>query len=124
MPSGKRSKPFDAAQYLGSDEEIAEYLNEALLTADIDVITRAIGVAAKARGMTEVARQTGLSRESLYKALSGDVHPQFETIALVLQALGLQLRVEPATKIKSRLGYRFLTVLEDFGLSAPTLESL
>jgi len=96
--SRKRSKAFDAADYLDSDEAIADYLNEALLTADMEVITRAIGAAAKARGMTEVARESGLSRESLYKALSGEGHPQFETIALVLQALGLQLRVEPATE--------------------------
>ncbi len=67
-----------------------------MLTGDIEVITHAIGVAAKARGMSGIAKQTGLSRESLYKALSGDGHPQFETITLVLQALGLQLRVEPA----------------------------
>lgn len=92
----KKSKPFDAAKYLGSDELIAEYITEALYSGNIDVITRAIGAAAKARGMSEIARQTGLSRESLYKALGGEGHPQFETIALVLQALGLQLRVEPA----------------------------
>jgi len=92
----KRSKPFDAAKYLDSDEAVAEYISEALLTGDIDTVTHAIGVAAKVRGMTEIARQTGLSRESLYKALSGQGHPQFETIALVLQALGLRLRAEPA----------------------------
>jgi|SRR4051794_12692365 probable addiction module antidote protein len=94
--SARKPKPFDAAKYLTSDEAIAEYISEALLTSDIDTITRAIGNAAKARGMSDIARQTGLSRESLYKALGGDGHPQFETIALVLQALGLQLRVEPA----------------------------
>lgn len=92
----KKAKPFDAAKYLDSDEAVAEYISEALLTGDIDTITHAIGVAAKARGMSEIARETGLSRESLYKALSGEGHPQFETISLVLQALGLRLRVEPA----------------------------
>jgi probable addiction module antidote protein len=91
----RRSKPFDAAKYLESDEAVAAYISEALLTGDIEVITHAIGVAAKAHGMSSIAQQTGLSRESLYKALSGDGHPQFETVALVLQALGLQLRVEP-----------------------------
>jgi probable addiction module antidote protein len=98
MPSTakKKSRPFDAAKYLDSDEAVAEYISEALLTGDIDTITRAIGVAAKARGMSDIAQQTGLSRESLYKALSGDGHPQFETISLVLQALGLRLRAEPA----------------------------
>jgi probable addiction module antidote protein len=91
----KRSKPFDAAKYLDSDESIAAYITEALSTYDADMIARAIGVAAKARGMTAIARQTGLSRESLYKALSGEGRPQFETINLVLKALGLRLRVEP-----------------------------
>ena len=91
----KRSKPFDAAKYLDSDEAIAEYITEALLTDDGGVITRAIGVAAKARGMSHIAQQTGLSRESLYKALGGDGNPQFETIYLVLKALGLRLRAEP-----------------------------
>ena len=92
----KKSTPFDAAKYLDSDEDVAEYISEALLTGDIETITHAIGVAAKARGMTEIALQSGMSRESLYKALSGDGHPQFETISLVLHALGLRLRVEPA----------------------------
>src|SRR6476469_982187 len=98
MPSEakRKSKPFDAAKYLDSDEAVAEYISEALLTGDIDTITRAIGVAAKARGMSDIARETGLSRESLYKALSGEGHPQFETRNLVLKALGLRLRVEPA----------------------------
>jgi probable addiction module antidote protein len=91
----KKSKPFDAAKYLDSDEAVAAYITEALLTYDADMIARSIGVAAKARGMTEIAKQTGLSRESLYKALSGDGHPHFETINLVLKALGLRLRVEP-----------------------------
>ena len=92
----KKSRPFDAAKYLGSDEAIADYITEALLTGEVEIITHAIGVAAKARGMGDIAKQTGLSRESLYKALSGEGHPQFETIARVLQALGLRLRVEPA----------------------------
>ena len=92
----RRSKPFDAARYLGDDESIAAYITEALLTKDAAVITRAIGVAAKARGMSQIAQEAGLSRESLYKALSGEGNPQFETIHLVLKALGLRLRAEPA----------------------------
>lgn len=92
----KKSKPFDAAKYLDSDEAVAEYIDEALLTYDIEAIAYAIGVAAKARGMSQIAQQAGLSRESLYKALSGDGNPQFETIVRVLTALGLQLRAEPA----------------------------
>lgn len=92
----KKSRPFEADKYLDSDEAIAAYISEALSTYDADLIARAIGVAAKARGMTDIAKQTGLSRESLYKALSGDGRPQFETINLVLKALGLRLHVEPA----------------------------
>jgi probable addiction module antidote protein len=92
----KRSKLFRPEKYLDSDEAIAAYITEALSTYEADTIARAIGVAAKARGMTDISRQTGLSRESLYKALSGDGHPQFETINLVLKALGLRLCVEPA----------------------------
>jgi probable addiction module antidote protein len=93
----KKSKPFDAAEYLDGDEEaLAAYITEALLTQDVDLITNAIGVAARVRGMSDIAKQTGLSRESLYKALSGDGNPQFETINRVLKALGLQLRVVPA----------------------------
>jgi probable addiction module antidote protein len=92
----RKSKPFNADKYLDSDEAVAAYITEALYTYDADTIARAIGVAAKVRGMIDIARQTGLSRESLYKALSGDGRPQFETINLVLKALGLRLRVEPA----------------------------
>jgi probable addiction module antidote protein len=92
----KKSKPFDPDKYLDSDEAVAAYITEAMFTYDVDMITRAIGVAAKARGMTQIAAHAGLSRESLYKALSGDGNPQFETIFRVLTALGLQLRAEPA----------------------------
>lgn len=95
----KKSKPFDPAKYLGDDEAIASYITEALLTDDLEIVTHAIGVAAKARGMTQIAEQTGLSRESLYKALSGEGHPQFETIYLVLRSLGLRLRAEPEAAV-------------------------
>jgi probable addiction module antidote protein len=90
----KKSKPFLPDQYLESGEDIAAYIDEAMQGDEIQAVTRAIGVAAKARGMSDIAKQTGLSRESLYKALSGDGSPQFETIVLVLKALGLRLSVE------------------------------
>lgn len=93
--TSKKSKAFDAAKYLDTDEAVAEYISEALTTDDIDTITRAIGVAAKAKGMSQIAHDAGLSRESLYKALGSDGNPQFETILRVLAALGLQLRAEP-----------------------------
>jgi probable addiction module antidote protein len=94
-PKPKKSKAFDASKYLDTDEAVAEYITEALHTLDFETVTHAIGVAAKARGMTRIAEETGLSRESLYKALSGDGHPQFDTIARVIKALGLRIRVEP-----------------------------
>ena len=96
-PRSKKSKPYDAAKYLDSDEAVAEYITEALQTGDAELISHAIGVVAKARGMTKIAEETGLSRESLYRALSTDGRPQFETIGRVLSALGLRLRAEPAS---------------------------
>ena len=86
--------PFDAAKYLDSDEAIAAYLDEAFQTQDPAFITRAIGVAARARGMTQIAKDAGLSRESLYKALSDTGNPEFATVLRVLQALGLRMRAE------------------------------
>jgi probable addiction module antidote protein len=93
----KRSKQFDAAKYLDSEVAVAEYITEALHTGDVELISHAIGVAAKARGMSSIAEETGLSRESLYRALSAEGRPQFETIERVLGALGLRLRAEPAS---------------------------
>jgi probable addiction module antidote protein len=80
---------------LDSPEGVAGYVSAALLTQDFQVIVQAIGVAAKARGMKFLAGQTGLSREGLYKALSSAGNPEFGTILRVLNALGLQLRVDP-----------------------------
>lgn len=86
---------FDIADYLDSNEMIAEYLNTVLEEGnDSDVIT-AIGHIAKAIGMTKIAEETGMSRPSLYKALSDGAKPQFETIMKVLKAIGGQIRVTP-----------------------------
>ena len=92
----KKSQLYDPAKYLDSDEVVAEYITEALSTGEVELISHAIGIAAKARGMSKIAEETGLSRESLYRALSADGRPQFETIGRVLTALGLRLRAEPA----------------------------
>jgi probable addiction module antidote protein len=86
--------PYDSAEYLDSDEAIAVYLDEAFKTQDPSFITRAIGVAARARGMTQIAKDAGLSRESLYKALSDTGNPEFATVLRVLQALGVRMRAE------------------------------
>jgi probable addiction module antidote protein len=85
------TRPFDAAEYLDTPEALAEYLSEAFESADSAFIAHAIGTAARARGMTEVARQAGVSRENLYRSLNGETKPEFDTIVRVLSALGVQL---------------------------------
>jgi probable addiction module antidote protein len=90
-----KTRVFDAAEYLDSREMIAEYLTEALETDDAAFIAKAIGTVARAQGMGAVAEATGLSRENLYRALSGDTKPEFETIRKVLGALGVQLVAKP-----------------------------
>lgn len=82
---------FDAAEYLDSDEVIAEYLNAALEDDDPDVFLTAIGDIAKARGMTELAKEAGLGRESLYKALAPGAKPRYDTVLKVIRALGIDL---------------------------------
>ena len=83
--------PYDSAEYLDSDEAIAVYLDEAFLTQDPAFITHAIGGAARARGMTQIAKDAGLSRESLYRALGENGNPEFATVLKVAKALGLRL---------------------------------
>jgi probable addiction module antidote protein len=90
-----KAKPFDAAEYLDSPEMIAAYLTEALESNDQALITKAIGNVARSRGMTEVAERAGVSRENLYRALRGDVKPEFDTIIKVIHALGLNLVAQP-----------------------------
>ena len=89
---------YDVAQYLDTPEEMAAYLEAAMEEADGDAafIARALGDIARAKGMTQIARESGLSRESLYKALSGDRSPEFETILKVITALGLKLHATVA----------------------------
>src|SRR3954453_19430019 len=86
---------FDAAKYLDHPETIAMYLSEALETGDADYICHALDTIARAKGMTNVAKQTGLGRESLYKALGGNAKPEFETVRKVIQSFGLKLVAEP-----------------------------
>lgn len=88
-------KRFDAADYLNSEEIIAEYLSAALEDENPDVFLAAVADVAKARGMTAIANSTGLGRESLYKALSPGAKPRYETIVKVLHGLGVRLRVQP-----------------------------
>jgi probable addiction module antidote protein len=86
-----RTYPFDSAQYLETDEDIAEYMDEAFKTGGATFIAHAFGVAARARGMTQIAKDAGLSRESLYKALSETGNPEFSTVLRVAKALGLRM---------------------------------
>jgi probable addiction module antidote protein len=87
---------FDVADYLDSPEMIAGYLNEALVTGDAALITKAIGNVARAKGMTAVAKDTGLAREHLYKALSENGRPEFTTVLKALNAIGIQLEAKAA----------------------------
>jgi probable addiction module antidote protein len=85
--------PYDVAEHLRTPEEMAAYLEACIEESDGDAafIAKALGDIARAQGMTQVARESGLSRESLYKALSGERSPSFDTILKVVMALGLKL---------------------------------
>ena len=95
--------PYDVAEHLRTSEEMAAYLEACLEEANGDAgfIAKALGDIARAKGMSQVARDAGLSRESLYKALSGDRSPAFDTILKVIGALGLKLRAEAVLTTKS-----------------------
>lgn len=82
---------FDTAEFLDSAEAIAAYLEEAFQDEDPAEIAKALGNVARAKGMTEISRKTGLSRESLYKALSGEGNPEFATVLKVMKALDLKI---------------------------------
>jgi probable addiction module antidote protein len=90
-----KTRPFDPAAYLNSEQAVAAYLTEALDTNDPAFIADTLGVIARARGMTDVAREAGLSRESLYRALSLEGNPELSTLLRVLTVLGLRLSAEP-----------------------------
>ena len=86
---------FDVADYLDSEEMIAEYLSAILEEDDPDLFVQALGDVAKARGMTQIAKETGLGRESLYKALRSGSNLRYQTVQKVLKALGVKLTAEP-----------------------------
>jgi probable addiction module antidote protein len=89
-----RTTPWDAADHLESAEDMALYLEAALEVGDAALVAAALGDIARAKGMTEVARSTGLGRESLYKALSPEGNPEFATVLKVVRALGLSLHAK------------------------------
>lgn len=92
---------FDVAEHLRTPEEMAAYLEACMEEApgDAAFIARALGNITRAKGMSQVARDAGLSRESLYKALSGERTPSFDTILRVASALGIKFHAEPVAKI-------------------------
>lgn len=86
---------YDAADYLDSEQAITAYLNAILEEHDDALLASALGDIAKARGMTQIAKDAGIGRESLYKALRPGAHPRFDTISRVLSALGIKLVAVP-----------------------------
>lgn len=87
-----KTKPYDAAEFLTDEETIAAYLTDALETGDPRIIAKALGTVARARGgMAQLAEETGLSREALYRALSDTGNPELATILKVIRALGIRL---------------------------------
>jgi probable addiction module antidote protein len=89
--------PFDAADYLDDEETIAEYLTAALENPNPDVFLAAVRDVARARGMTQLAKDAGLGRESLYKALSPGAKPRYDTVLKLLQVLGVKLVASPSS---------------------------
>ena len=92
-----KATKWDVSEYLETEEDIAAYLNAVMEEGDLALLQAAIGDIAKARGMTSIAREAGVGRESLYKSLSANGNPSFQTIAKVADALGLQVSFQPAT---------------------------
>jgi len=103
MEGAKMTKtlPYDSAEFLKDPEAIQHYMDEAFATGDPSFIAHALGTVARAKSMTEIARKTGLSRESLYRALSADGHPELATIMKVLRALDLRLSTQQAPPAKT-----------------------
>lgn len=86
---------FDPAQYLTNPEAIAEFMTDALETGDAAYIAKAMGVIARAKGMTELAKETGLSREQLYRSFSEQGNPTLKTMLAVMRALGVDMAARP-----------------------------
>lgn len=89
----EQTSPFDIASYLETDEDILQFLTEVLATGTTADFMQALNTAARAKGMTEIAQQAGVTRASLYKSLAPDGNPRFETISKIVEALGGRLAV-------------------------------
>lgn len=92
-----QTRPWDAADYLETEEDIVLYLEAAFEDGDPGLIAAALGDVARAKGMSKIAADAGLGRESLYKALSPDGNPEFATVLKVMRALGLRLHASAST---------------------------
>jgi probable addiction module antidote protein len=90
-----QTRPWDIVEHLETEEDMAAYLEAALEEGDPALIAAALGDIARAKGMTQIARDTGLGRESLYKALSPEGNPELATVLRVVRALGLRLHASP-----------------------------
>jgi probable addiction module antidote protein len=86
--------PFDAAKYLGSPKSQAELITDAFESGDAGYIANALGVVARARGMTQIAKEAGITREALYRALSAEGDPKLSTLLGVMRALGVKVRAD------------------------------
>ena len=94
--STRKLIPFDAARYLTDDDAIADYMSAVFEMGDPDLLLLALSDVARARGMAQVAKDSGLGRESLYKALTPGAKPRFDTVMKVMTALGIQMQALPA----------------------------
>ena len=92
----RKTTRFDAADYLDTEARQVAYITSALETGDADFVRDALGLVARARGMSEIAKSAGLNRESLYKALGETGNPEFSTVMRIVRALGLRLSARPA----------------------------
>ncbi|MET4607243.1 putative addiction module antidote protein [Bradyrhizobium sp. JR4.1] len=97
VKAASRTTRFDAADHLNTEERQAAYIAAALETGDPDFVRDALGLVARARGMSAIAKKAGLNRESLYKALGETGNPEFGTVMRIVGALGLTLSAQPAT---------------------------
>ena len=95
LTTSEKLRRFDAAEYLHSQADISAYLEAVLAEDDPRLLAAALGDVARARGMTQLARKTGMSREALYRALSTEGNPELVTVTKVLRALGLRLSIQP-----------------------------
>src|SRR5690242_13402966 len=97
----RKTTRFDAADYLDTEERQVAYITAALETGDADFVRDALGLVARARGLSEIAKTAGLNRESLYRALGEAGNPEFGTVMRIVRALGLTLSARPAARGRS-----------------------